>query len=61
MNDWLSTEELEQILSRELEKYPDECVEMGENWELIAKIFYALGLEAASETFAIKYETGENS
>ena len=38
----------EQILHETLlEKYPGECVEMGENWELIAKIFYDLGYEEA--------------
>ena len=36
-------EELDYLLENELKKYPDECVELGDNWELIAKIFYSLG------------------
>ena len=35
-------EVLTKVLS---EKYPDNCVETGENWELIAKIFYEEGIK----------------
>lgn len=42
-------EELEGILSDKLAKnYPDWSVECGENWELIAEIFYQAGIEDAT-------------
>lgn len=42
-------EEMEAMLSAKLEAdHPGECVELGENWELIAEIFYKAGFEAAS-------------
>lgn len=31
-----------------LADYPEECVEIGENWEIIAVIFYTEGYKAAS-------------
>ena len=40
----------EQILREKLASdYPDEAIELGENWELIAEIFYKLGYEAAKK------------
>jgi hypothetical protein len=40
----INYETLDDILGRILEKeYPDELVELGENWELIATIFYLIG------------------
>ena len=37
------------VLSKVLaEKYPDDFVELGENWELIAQIFYDIGLSDGS-------------
>lgn len=39
------TEILEQKLASD---YPEESVESGENWELIAEIFYKIGFEAAN-------------
>lgn len=42
-------EEMSKILSEKLASdYPDECIELGEAWELIAEIFYKAGFEAAS-------------
>lgn len=39
-------ENYEQMLDKVLaEKYPEESIEMGENWELIAKIFYDIGFD----------------
>ena len=44
-----TTDELEKILSDALVKDHDgDCVEMGENWELLAEIFYRAGYEKAS-------------
>lgn len=44
-----TNEQMREILSAKLESdYPEECVEIGENWELIAEIFYKAGFEAAS-------------
>ena len=41
-------EQMTEILGSKLASdYPDECVENGENWELIAEIFYKAGFEAA--------------
>lgn len=42
-------EQMEEILSDKLAKeYPGEGVETGENWELIAEIFFKAGFDAAS-------------
>lgn len=39
-------EECKEILAQKLaESYCDESVELGENWELIAEIFYKKGFE----------------
>ena len=41
-------EQMTEILESKLASdYPEECVQNGENWELIAEIFYKLGYEAA--------------
>lgn len=38
--------ELEQMLKEKLEvNYPNTEVELGESWEIMAKIFYELGYE----------------
>ena len=45
-----TTDDLEKILSDALAKdHEDEYVEMGENWELIAEIFYRAGYEKAEK------------
>jgi hypothetical protein len=31
--------------------YPEESVELGENWEVIAQIFYKLGYEQARSLY----------
>ena len=42
-------EQMSEILGQKLaSEYPDECVEIGENWELIAEIFFKAGFDAAS-------------
>ena len=42
-------EQMSEMLGAKLASdYPEECVETGENWELIAEIFYKAGFEAAS-------------
>ena len=44
-----STSEMTKLLGEKLaENYPDDCVELGEQWELIAEIFYKLGFAAAN-------------
>jgi len=43
-------EEMEAMLSAKLKSdHPTEYVELGENWELIAEIFYKAGFEAADD------------
>lgn len=45
-----TNEEMVKILDAGLEDdYPDDSVEMGEGWELIAAVFFKAGYEAAKE------------
>ena len=45
-----TNEQIKQILSEKLDSdYPDECVELGENWETIAAIFYKYGFDSATK------------
>ena len=37
------------LLSRLARDYPDECVQEGKNWELIAEIFFRAGFENAQD------------
>ena len=43
-------EQMEKLLDEKLASdYPDESIQMGENWELLAEIFYKAGYEAGSK------------
>lgn len=47
---------INEYLSQQLSEYfPDECVELGENWETIATIFYRAGIRAIIEPVAELY------
>lgn len=42
--------DISDFLSQQLrEHFPEECVELGENWEVIATIFYNAGIRSMVE------------
>ena len=48
-------EELQEILNNMLEEhFPDWNVELGENWELMAEIFYRVGYDKACSDHSMK-------